>query len=105
MDTKEHWERAYGAKAPDQVSWFRPHLETSLALIERVACNHSASDRCIAISPQDTCEEGFEGLAGFAVSQGQDRVPGLGLELDKPQAFSGATVRVRAGTPNDPMGL
>lgn len=42
-DTKEHWERVYGTKAPDQVSWFRPHLETSLALIERAAGNHSAS--------------------------------------------------------------
>ncbi len=37
MDTEEHWERVYGTKAPDQVSWFRPHLETSLALIERAA--------------------------------------------------------------------
>ena len=30
---QEHWERVYGTKAPDQVSWFRPHLETSLRLI------------------------------------------------------------------------
>lgn len=37
MDTENHWERVYGTKAPDQVSWFRPHLETSLALIERAA--------------------------------------------------------------------
>ena len=43
MDTKEHWERVYGTKTPDQVSWFRPHLETSLALIERAAGNRSAS--------------------------------------------------------------
>jgi 2-polyprenyl-3-methyl-5-hydroxy-6-metoxy-1,4-benzoquinol methylase len=43
MDTKEHWERIYGTKAPDQVSWFRPHLETSLALIERAAGDHAAS--------------------------------------------------------------
>lgn len=35
MDKHEHWERVYDTKAPDQVSWFRPHLETSLALIER----------------------------------------------------------------------
>ena len=43
MDTKEHWERVYGTKAPDQVSWFRAHLETSLALIERAAGDRSAS--------------------------------------------------------------
>ena len=32
---QQHWDAVYGARAPDQVSWFRPHLETSLALIER----------------------------------------------------------------------
>ncbi len=30
-------------KAPDQVSWYRPHLETSLAFIEQEAGGHSAS--------------------------------------------------------------
>jgi SAM-dependent methyltransferase len=43
MDTREHWERVYETKAPDQVSWFRPHLETSLQLIERAAGAVSAS--------------------------------------------------------------
>jgi len=43
VDTKSHWERVYGTKAPTEVSWFRPHLETSLALIERVAGDRSAS--------------------------------------------------------------
>ena len=37
MNSEAHWESVYGAKAPDQVSWFRPHLETSLAFIERAA--------------------------------------------------------------------
>ncbi|MGD1079686.1 MAG: class I SAM-dependent methyltransferase [Candidatus Sulfotelmatobacter sp.] len=44
MDAQTHWERMYTAKAPDAVSWFRPHLETSLELIERVA-----PDRCSSI--------------------------------------------------------
>jgi len=35
MDAQKHWEGIYGTKAPNQVSWFRPHLETSLALLER----------------------------------------------------------------------
>ena len=43
MDTQAHWERVYGTKAPTEVSWFRPHLETSLALIEQVAADRSAS--------------------------------------------------------------
>lgn len=43
MNTHEHWERIYSTKAPEQVSWFRPHLETSLALIERIAPNRPAA--------------------------------------------------------------
>src|SRR6266849_3313798 len=37
MDAKTHWENVYKTKAPNAVSWYRPHLETSLALIERAA--------------------------------------------------------------------
>ncbi|HXP88101.1 MAG TPA: class I SAM-dependent methyltransferase [Bryobacteraceae bacterium] len=40
---QQHWEKVYSTRAADQVSWFRPHLETSLALIERVAGDRSAS--------------------------------------------------------------
>ena len=43
MDTQEHWERVYGSKSPAQLSWFSPHLKTSVALIERAAGNRSAS--------------------------------------------------------------
>ena len=43
MDAKTHWEKVYTTKAPDAVSWYRPHLETSLALIERAAAGCSAS--------------------------------------------------------------
>jgi len=31
---QEHWEKIYKSKPPEKVSWYRPHLETSLALIE-----------------------------------------------------------------------
>jgi 2-polyprenyl-3-methyl-5-hydroxy-6-metoxy-1,4-benzoquinol methylase len=43
MDTQAHWERVYDTKAPDQVSWFRPHLLMSLGLIERAAGVREAS--------------------------------------------------------------
>lgn len=43
MDPKTHWERIYSTKAPNQVSWYSPHLETSLALIHRAARANSAS--------------------------------------------------------------
>lgn len=44
MADKQHWETVYQTKAPDAVSWYRPHLDCSLAMIERVA-----SDRHTAI--------------------------------------------------------
>jgi 2-polyprenyl-3-methyl-5-hydroxy-6-metoxy-1,4-benzoquinol methylase len=43
MDVKTHWEKIYGTKAPDAVSWYRPHLEISLELIQRAAPGRSAS--------------------------------------------------------------
>jgi 2-polyprenyl-3-methyl-5-hydroxy-6-metoxy-1,4-benzoquinol methylase len=43
MDAKGHWENVYLTKAPDAVSWYRPHLERSLALIERAADARAAS--------------------------------------------------------------
>jgi 2-polyprenyl-3-methyl-5-hydroxy-6-metoxy-1,4-benzoquinol methylase len=43
MDTQSHWERVYDTKAPTEVSWFKPHLDTSLSLIERVAGDRSTS--------------------------------------------------------------
>lgn len=43
MDAKSHWEKVYATKAPEAVSWYRAHLETSLALIERAAPDPSAS--------------------------------------------------------------
>lgn len=43
MDAKSHWEKVYATKAPDAVSWYRAHLETSLALIDRAASHPSSS--------------------------------------------------------------
>jgi 2-polyprenyl-3-methyl-5-hydroxy-6-metoxy-1,4-benzoquinol methylase len=35
-DTKAHWEQVYRRIPAEQVSWYRPHLETSVELIECV---------------------------------------------------------------------
>lgn len=43
MNSQSHWERIYAEKAPDAVSWYRPHLEKSLSLIERFAPRTSAA--------------------------------------------------------------
>ncbi|HZY32816.1 MAG TPA: class I SAM-dependent methyltransferase [Rhodanobacter sp.] len=42
-DKQQHWETVYRTKAPDAVSWYRPHLDTSLALIERAAPDRNAA--------------------------------------------------------------
>lgn len=43
MNGKKHWETVYETKPSDAVSWYSPHLETSLALIERVVPDHGAA--------------------------------------------------------------
>ncbi len=43
MNVKTHWEEIYREKAPDAVSWYRPHLEASLALIEKAAPDRGVS--------------------------------------------------------------
>ena len=43
MDTQRHWEKIYSEKAPEDVSWYREHLETSLELIELAASARAAS--------------------------------------------------------------
>lgn len=37
MDAKDHWERLYRTKGPDEMSWFEPEATLSLALVQRVA--------------------------------------------------------------------
>jgi len=39
MSRAEHWDKIYDSKALDEVSWFAPHLQTSLELIESTGVN------------------------------------------------------------------
>ena len=41
MESEQHWDRVYGTKAPDVVSWYRPHLERSLAFIENAGLDRA----------------------------------------------------------------
>ena len=34
MQDRGHWDRVHGAREPDAASWYRPHLERSLAFVE-----------------------------------------------------------------------
>ena len=42
MDPHQHWEHIYAVKAPAEVSWYRPHLERSLAFIDRAGLSCEA---------------------------------------------------------------
>jgi 2-polyprenyl-3-methyl-5-hydroxy-6-metoxy-1,4-benzoquinol methylase len=73
VDTKTHWEKVYTTKQPEAVSWYRAHLETSLALIERAA--HSGSASIIDIGAgestlvDDLVARGYEHISVLDVSQ------------------------------------
>src|SRR5438445_12994857 len=43
MNTRAHWEKIYGEKSPDAVSWYGGHLEISLKVIEGAASGYSTS--------------------------------------------------------------
>ena len=43
MDSRSHWENVYSTKAPEDVSWYRPHLEKSIEIIEKTAPDRSTS--------------------------------------------------------------
>jgi len=42
MDPKAHWDNVYRTRKPGEVSWYRPHLEVSLELIEQAAPGRDA---------------------------------------------------------------
>jgi SAM-dependent methyltransferase len=42
MDPRTHWEQVYEDKAPDEVSWFEPVPQLSLALIDEAHIAHDA---------------------------------------------------------------
>lgn len=73
MDARAHWEEIYQTKAPDAVSWYRPHLETSLALIERAAPAPSASIIDVGAGEStlvdDLLARGYENLTALDISQ------------------------------------
>jgi ubiquinone/menaquinone biosynthesis C-methylase UbiE len=73
MDPKTHWEEVYQTKEPEAFSWYRAHLETSLALIERAAHSRSASIIDIGAGEStlvdDLLARGYEDITVFDVSQ------------------------------------
>ena len=46
-ERKAHWDSVYTKNAPDAVSWYRPHLETSLRLIESAVADEGRTEAAI----------------------------------------------------------
>ena len=73
MDARSHWEQVYATKDPEQVSWFRPHLERSLELIERAAPDRSASLLDVGAGQSTLVEDllglGYENISVLEISQ------------------------------------
>lgn len=36
MDKREHWDKVYATKTPDRLGWYKPHLQTSMAWIDKL---------------------------------------------------------------------
>jgi len=73
MNVQTHWEKIYREKAPETVSWYRPHLETSLALIEKAAPEHHVSIIDVgggeSTLVDDLLATGYQNIAVLDVSQ------------------------------------
>jgi SAM-dependent methyltransferase len=73
MDVRSHWEQVHATKDPKQVSWYRPHLERSLELIERAAQDRLASILDVGSGQStlvdDLLGRGYENISVLEISQ------------------------------------
>jgi 2-polyprenyl-3-methyl-5-hydroxy-6-metoxy-1,4-benzoquinol methylase len=89
MDTRSYWEKVYKTKDPEKVSWYRPHLETSLDLIQRAAGGYSASIIDVgggeSTLVDDLVAKGYEDITVLDVSETAITVTRkrLGLAADR----------------------
>lgn len=86
VDTKSHWDRVYRTKRPDEVSWYRPHLDVSLRLIHEVAPNRSAAIIDVGGGESTLIDDllawGYRGLtvldvSATALAVAKDRIGGV----------------------------
>jgi ubiquinone/menaquinone biosynthesis C-methylase UbiE len=67
MSRENHWQAVYSKKAPEQVSWYRPHLDRSLAFIR--SCSLPPDSRIVDVGGgsstlvDDLLVEGYGNLA------------------------------------------
>lgn len=78
MNRRQHWETVYATKVADAVSWYRPHLDRSLALIEQVASDRDAAILDVgggaSTLVEDLLARGYRDLGVLDISAGALRV-------------------------------
>jgi 2-polyprenyl-3-methyl-5-hydroxy-6-metoxy-1,4-benzoquinol methylase len=97
MDSKTHWETVYQTKAAHEVSWYRQHLDKSLALIAQAAPDPNA--RIIDIGGgestlvDDLIDRGYQHLSILDISQA--------AISQKREGFANDTTKQRLGEVSD----
>jgi len=73
MNARLHWEQVYAMQGREQVSWFRPHLERSVELIERAAPDRLASILDVGAGQSTLVDDllglGYEDLTVLEISR------------------------------------
>lgn len=73
MHTKDHWDKIYATKDVDSVSWYAPHLDKSLALIEAICPDKSAAIVDIGAGESTLVDDlllrGYQNLSVLDISQ------------------------------------
>lgn len=73
MQPHPHWESVYTTKSSREVSWYRPHLETSVALIERLTPDRASAILDVGAGEStlidDLLHRDYTNLTAFDVSE------------------------------------
>ena len=72
MNKQEHWENIYTTEDPTNVSWFRPHLDSSLDLIDSIDLDLNANIIDVGCGAStlvdDLLDRGFTNLTCMDIS-------------------------------------
>jgi ubiquinone/menaquinone biosynthesis C-methylase UbiE len=72
MNKQKHWENVYETKSPTSVSWFQPHFQNSLALIDSASLNANAQIIDVgggaSTLADDLIDRGFNNLTVLDIS-------------------------------------
>ena len=101
-DLQHHWEAIYSGHSPDRVSWFRPHLDSSLAVIQEAALPPSAAILDIGAGAStlvdDLLARKFENLTVLDVAQ-----PAIDHARNRLGAAAGRVHWIHADVLNAPL--